>query len=262
MKLKLLGPVMGLCLGLGIAIGCGGSSTSDAANAAADSGPDGASNRPDSSTPDASSPADAGQDAGDPDAFVPGTEVPINYGGCAAFTPCGGDPKGTWTYAAGGCIDAVDLSGVCPAATITNTDVKVKGTVTFSGSTTGTVTRVAQVSMVATLGVPQSCVNSIPIALLRNCPGVQLALLAPPPNGAGFDTATCADKAGAGSGCDCDVAKKQVDNSADTFTVAGNVITTSGAKPRTYDFCVNPASTFKYQETTSGAPKATFVMSK
>jgi hypothetical protein len=259
MKVKFFGPVTGLCLGLGIAIGCGGSS-SDVTGGGADSGVDSSSGgSPDASNADTgTTPSDAGNDVADKDVNIPGTEVSVQYGGCSAFTPCGGDPTGTWTYAAGGCLDAIDVS-TCPGATVTNPVIKVKGQVTFTGATAGTVTRLAQVDISASVGIPQSCVNQLPQGF-RTCSAIATALKLPAPTGAGFDTATCTASAG---GCDCNIAKTQVDNGSETYTVSGNTITTGTGTQRTYDFCVNPASTFTYQETTANAPQtATLVMTK
>lgn len=257
MELHLLGPCLSLAIGMGIAIGCGGSTTSGAMTAP-DSGTDAATPPPPPDPSTTNPGADGGSDANDKDAHVPGTSVPVQYGSCASFSPCGGDPKGTWTYS-GGCLDALDLSS-CPNATITNPDVKVKGQVTFSGSTTGTVARLVEISTSATLGIPQSCVNAIPIPALQTCAGLQAALQLPPPQGAGFDTATCTAAAGPNGGCDCQVAKTTVEDSAGTFTANGNVITTGNGQ--TYSYCVSPASTLTYQEATQAATSATFVLTK
>ncbi len=261
MKVKLFGPVMGLVVGLGIAIGCGGSSSSDVTSDTTDSGtstpPGTPPGTPPPGSPDGSSPDGSTPDASDKDVFVPGTFVPVQYGSCpSANVSCGGNPVGTWTYS-GGCLDAIDLSK-CPSATITNPDIKVKGQVTFTGTaSSGTVSRVAEVSIAADAFLPTSCLFG------QSCATIQSVLTAQPPLGAGFDSASCTAHAG-NTGCDCQIAKTQIDNGSEAYTVAGNVITTgTGQTARTYDFCIKPANTFTYQETTATAQqKATLVMTK
>lgn len=256
MNVKLLGSSAGaalalplaLTLGLGLAGGCSGESTSNAVDASADA-PD-ATTSGDASTPDSSS-ADAATDAGtDGPVSVPGTEQSVKYGSCATFTPCGGDPKGKWTYAAGGCADAFNLSR-CPGATVTNPTIKVKGEVTIGATT---LDRVAQVTASANVGVPQSCVDAL-APLPTTCSVFAAALTA-----AIFDVATCTSK-GAGQGCDCAVSYTTIDQQSTTYTANGNTITTAGGE--TYDYCVNPASTLTYRETGANVKQgSTLVMTK
>jgi hypothetical protein len=258
MNAKLLGSLgssaLAVTLGLALAAGCGGSS-SEVADAN-DSGGADATTGADSGSSDAGT-TDAAKDSGSDGAItVPGTEQTVQYGSCTTFAPCGGDPKGTWTYAAGGCLDEFDLSS-CAGATVTNTSIKVKGQVTIAATT---LDRVAQITAGATVGIPQSCVDAIPIPAFRTCSGIETGLKLAPPTGPGFDTATCTSK-GVGQGCDCVVSKTTVDQKSTTYTVAGNTITTAGGD--TYDFCVNPASTMTYRETTPGVQQAaTLVMTK
>jgi hypothetical protein len=255
MNAKLLGPLTGIAVGIIVAVGCGGSSSDVAAT---DAGSDAPTTPTDSGATDSGTTDSGATDAkSDAPIVVPGTEQTVQYGSCATFTPCGGDPKGAWTYAAGGCLDAIDVASFCATGTITNPSVKVKGTVTINATT---IDRLAQVTTSATVGIPKVCVDQIPIPAFRNCPGIETALKLAPPNGPGFDTATCTSD-GSG-GCSCAASNTEITKTTATYTATGNTITTGNGE--TYDYCIsNGGNTFTYQETTAGTPqKATLVMTK
>lgn len=202
-------------------------------------------------------PVDAGTDAQD-GGGIDAPEVTLQYGSCQPFTACGGDPTGTWKYAAGGCVDALQVAQ-CPQLTVSTPSFKIRGIVTFAG---GTATRHAEAVFTAKLGIPKACVDALPIA---SCAGVQLGLTLAPPTGAGLDSATCTSD-GAG-GCSCDVMDTTTEQSTGPYVVenGGMTIRTTN-DDKTYDFCVGGdagPNTLTYRETTAGAAlPATLVLAK
>ncbi len=212
---------LGFLVGLSVvafAVACGGSSET-VAPADAGSG-DGAasgdgSGGGDSGTSDTGSSVD--KDAGAP----PIINVDFKPT-CSAFTPCGGDPTGIWHYTTG-CIDDATFDKVkqaCPTATFTNTSATIAGSLTFSS---GNVVRDTSTHFKATANIPQQCAS-----LAGGCAGVQAAL------GGAYPSTKCVDAA-AGA-CTCTVDETTPAKQTDTYTVAGNVITT-GSNLK-YDFCV------------------------
>jgi hypothetical protein len=260
MKKQALGVTFFAFAAVGMWLGCGGSSDSGVGSSSGDT-PDGSGTGtatppppppPNNPPPPPPPPAPPSTD-GASDVTVDGTAVSMTYGSCASFTPCGGDPTGTWKYAAGGCIAEIDKSA-CPSATISNTNITVKGTVTFSGGTN--VSRSAQISLSAKASIPASCTKGLP------CSIIQAGLTQPPPTGLGMDTATCTT--GASGSCDCDVGKTVTDVRSGTYTLTNGGHTIQTDDNRTYDFCVDTAAPakFTYKDVTPNTPiQATFVMS-
>lgn len=266
MKTKLFGFALGTVVTLAW-LGCGleesGTAlTPDAGTASDDAstlgdgstgtpGPDG-----DTPTDDAGTtpPTDAGKDSGPEDAgpleFDSGIDAPVvdvQYGSCTTFAPCTSDPLGTWVYTTGGCVDAL-ANDFCADAKISG--IKVQGTMSYDG------TKYAQdVATTGTVSVPGSCLEKLPI---KNCALVEIGLTTPPPDGPGFDAAKCA--ANGTGGCTCSVAKKE--SRTGNYTIEnGSTLRTDDN--RTYDFCVQPADTLTYRDTSQGAAiPATLVLSK
>lgn len=203
-------------------------------------------------TPDAAK--DAPVDSASP--LGPFVDIPYGAASCPAFTPCGGDPKGSWKVT-GGCVtEAVLAEAKAKCAGLVESDVKfrARGTVVTDAVK---VTRDTEVEYTAKLAIPPECKPTQ--APLNTCAAVGSGLVFY----AGLDTATCTDDAATG-GCNCDVADSFSDASSDTYTTSTSTLTTgSGNTERTFDYCVNGAGTeLAYQETTAQAIPALFVLTK
>lgn len=223
-------------------VGCSGGTTT--------SGPtDGGGGTDSGSTTDAPSGTDSGttvKDAGKEASTLTGPFVDLKYGAanCPAFTPCGGDAKGTWNVS-GGCIKEEifdQAKAQCPTLEVNNVVFQARGYVSADGAN---IDRHTEVKFTAKFVVPSGCK-----AVIGTCSGVASAIKAL----GGMDTATCADDSATG-GCTCDVGNTIEEKITDTYTAAGNTITTGGggAAARTYDYCV-AGSSATFQETT-GAPQ-------
>lgn len=234
----------GLGLGVGalsvLWIGCGGSAENSTSSS---SGGPGDAAAESSATAD-SGPSDSG--GGGPldakfDGHIDAPEVSITFGTCAAFTPCGGDEKGYWEVS-GGCLSDEILAGpkaACPGFTTSGETIKAKGIVTADGTN---VVRQTEVTLIAKAHIPQACAAQA----AGNCQLVALGAQAQ----FGFDKATCVTADG-GDGCDCDVERTETEQSATTYTKAGNTITTAGGD--TFDYCVSGPK-LSYTQTSGQAP--------
>ena len=253
MKSKLIGVSLTALAFSAWWMGCSGSTANNAATAV-DSGPaeTGGGN------PEAGIPETGGQDAPADtgvDSALTGPFVDISYGvaSCPAFTPCGGDPKGTWNVT-GGCISeaAFDAAKMqCPGLMESNVKFKARGNVT---ATATTIARHTEVKFSATLAIPKACKDGVPGA---TCAVVGQALVA----FGGLATATCTDDAVSG-GCNCDVSDSTTDQTmAEAYTTSGNTLSTAGPPARTFDYCV-AGNEIKYKETTAKAVPAIFILKK
>lgn len=192
----------------------------------------------------ADAPADTGVDAA-----LTGPFVAITYGNCAAFTPCGGDPIGSFTVT-GGCVGNGAFAAAkaqCAGIVESNVVFEARGTLVVDATTS---TRNTEVKLAATLAVPAVCV-----AAIGTCADVQAAILFV----AKVDTAVCTDGATAGT-CDCDVTDLTAEKTSAAYTKSANTITTSNPT-RTFDYCVT-GNEIKYLETTANSVPATFVLTK
>lgn len=226
-------------------VGCSGGTTT--------SGPTDGGGGTDASTTDGPSGGDSGSDTGAKDAgkeasTLTGPFVDLKYGAanCPAFTPCGGDAKATWNVS-GGCIKEEifdQAKAQCPTLGVENVVFQARGFVTADGTN---FQRHTEVKFTAKFVVPSGCK-----AAIGTCSGIASAIKTL----GGMDTATCADDAATG-GCTCDVGNTIEEQLADTYTAAGNTITTGtgGAAARTYDYCVTGNSA-TFQETTGGPQPA------
>jgi hypothetical protein len=238
--------VLGASAGLVFFAGCSGSSdTTTGTTPGPDSGthaPPPAPNPAPPNPPPPPPPTDGGNDTG-----LNAPEVTIDYmQTCPAFTPCDTDPTGSWTLT-GGCVDSSLFTAAkanCPGLTESNVVIKSKGLSTITATT---ITQQSETNFTGKLFVPNSCKPSPSVT----CTLIGNFLTAPPPNGGGFDSATCADAAG---GCDCNVAQKTVTSSSGPYTKSGGVITATSTGDE-YDYCVNPANTLTTrQRNQNGTP--------
>jgi hypothetical protein len=245
MKSKLF--VVGLCVVVGSAwwMGCGGSSTGG--GAAVDGGGGGS----EGGSIDAGGNTDAAIDAGvdsSTELAITGNFIDLQYKACTPLAACGGDVKGLWRLT-GGCVDsgAFDAAKAqCAGLTESNVKFQARGVV-FADATK--ITRKTEVKFTATLDVPAVCVAANPLG--ATCANAATAI-----KFAGIANATCVD--GAGGACTCNVSDQTTDNSTDTYTTAGNTLT-SGA--RTFDYCV-AGTQLEYKETTAKAIPAIFTLTK
>lgn len=201
-------------------IGCGGSEATAPGGVVADSGSDSAP-VVDSSKPDTNAPAADAKPTG-----IDAPEVSLTFGTCPAFTPCGGDEKGSWKIS-GGCLSDSFLAGVedaCAGFTTTNEAIKAKGIVTADGAN---ITRRTEVTLTAKAFIPFSCAPQGFQTCSAIAAGAQFQY--------GFSKATCTPTAN-NDGCNCDVEKTQSENSTGTYTTSGNTITTGSND--TFDYCV------------------------
>jgi hypothetical protein len=169
-----------------------------------------------------------------------GGDTNVTVGTCDDFTPCGGDPVGTWTYQSG-CISLEDLGllQACATATADLTGT-AQGTLIFTETT---VARTGTLEISGVVHVPTQCV-------VGGCLGVQTLMAMAYPG------TTCAATA---DGCDCTIQATFSDWDAAAYTVTGNTITAGG---RTFDFCVD-GSSLTYTETTpQGGEPGTYVLTK
>ena len=172
----------------------------------------------------------AGSDGGG-GSTCPGTlpEVAIRFDGCDAFTACGGDPTGTWVYQDICAADLVpDATSVCAMARVEDLMGTARGCVALDGAN---VARDVSGEISATIVVPLSCTFGM------GCGPIETAL-----------SVTCTESGGE---CRCPYSTSWSENSSDTYTIAGNTLTTGDGTA--YDFCV-AGSALTYVE--SGAAAA------
>jgi hypothetical protein len=158
--------------------------------------------------------------------------VTLTFGSCPAVSACGGSLLGTWFYTAG-CINNPfsEATSQCGAATTSNNTGTVRGQVTF---TPATITRDALLNITGSVHFPSSCLSAVVTCASLNVLVAQY-----------YPGSTCT--AAGGGGCDCAMTRSTRFNElALAYSVSGNTLTVGTG---TYDFCVSPASTFKYTRT-------------
>jgi hypothetical protein len=246
MKSKLF--VVGACVLVSSAWWMGCSSSSSGTATAVDGGGTGS----EGGNIEAGGGTETGTDAGTDSStglVITGPFIDIQYKSCAAFTACGGDVKGLWRLT-GGCVDEGAFAAAkaqCPGIVESNVKFQARGVVSADATT---ITRKTEVKFTATLAVPVECKNANPLG--TTCKAAEAAV-----QFAGIKTATCTDAA-AGGGCDCNVGDSTSDDTTDTYSTAGNTLT-SGV--RTFDYCV-AGSDLTYKETTAKAIPAVYTLAK
>jgi hypothetical protein len=181
------------------------------------------------------------------DAAITGPFVDIQYKNCATFAACGGDPKGLW-HVTGGCVPDGAFAAAkaqCPGLTESNVMFQARGTIYADGTN---VTRNTEVKFTASLFVPKVCKDMVGTMCSDLDAIIKLG---------GIGNATCKNAATAGD-CTCDVSDSTKDSTADTYTTAGNTLTSGG---RTYDYCV-AGNKIEYKETTAKSVPAVFALAK
>jgi len=174
------------------------------------------------------------------------------------FTPCGGDPTGTFKFA-NFCIDprvlgADPFKGSCNALNAT-VDFNWDSTVTFTGgAASGTmVVAPGTQTIKATLNFPLSCATNASDGGVTSC--------AQASDGNGLN---CADSTTAGS-CTCTKTDtKQDTGSNNTYATSGSVITitdTSDNSTSTGEYCVK-GNLLYFRDTKDGGSGITYVLQK
>lgn len=162
-------------------------------------------------------------------------QPPASCAEAQAFTPCGGDPKGTWTFdqfciASAKSLGSDPFDGKCPTATI-DVDLKQNRQVTIDATT---LQNSAGDEIVTTnYHIPLSCAVTGSDGGITTCDQLKTELFSDKPN------ATCADTAGT---CYCTVAETNAKTaSTSTYTVSGSTmtITDTDQKVTVVDFCVS-----------------------
>lgn len=140
-------------------------------------------------------------------------------GGCGAYTACGGDPTGTWTYTAGCATvgNADPFQGKCPGASLSLT-IDLVGTVTFGA---GNFAAKSTVTTSSTLDVPKTCVGNDCTAFGKDYPDMK------------DDGVNCVGTS---------APETSSSDASGTYVVAGDKMTLTnsqaGAKPSEAEFCV------------------------
>ncbi len=182
-------------------------------------------------TPDASVDAgrdatvDASGDAGDASVDAadagPGTGA-LTFRGCGALAACGGAVPGTWDFS-GGCLENPlgAFTAQCPGLVERGLRGTLVGNMSFTGTNTaGAVTRTLQLSVVADVTFPSTCIAPASCALLPLVIGSQLP-------GA---TASCTGT----SSCVCTLTYTRNENVSTTYVTAGNSMTFGNGEAHNY----------------------------
>jgi len=138
------------------------------------------------------------------------------------FTPCGGDPTGTWTYVTE--CNPLGASAICPQAT-SNISVNLSGTYTFNADKTFSINATA--ADTGTLTIPASCLNNIPCSELNQ--------------DSTTDGITIKETCTGTTTCDCTISISGTLNQTGTWAVAGNDIVTTangGTASMPQSYCV------------------------
>jgi hypothetical protein len=157
---------------------------------------------------------------------------------CAGFTPCGGDPVGSWHYSAV-CVDSPfdAIQAACPTLTVSNASGTVQGCTVFAGAaSSGFLYRDLTWSISGTVNLPPSCTPS-------GCAQAQSALDVIYP---GSTCSTASD-----GGCNCAVTRTGgAQGPATDYTVTRTTLGIT-QDSRTFDLCVTPGTSLMHHETTS-----------
>ncbi|MBX3260135.1 MAG: hypothetical protein KF782_10635 [Labilithrix sp.] len=161
-------------------------------------------------------------------------------GSCAPFSACGGSPQGTYDYTSG-CVDDVFASAreQCPSLDTTNAKVTAVGSLYFKD---GALSRRATVRISGTIVVPAACSAG------------RCAALADAYKSA-FGSISCTGTAD----CVCTIESEESANSATTFTVTGNNVTTGDGE--TYAFC-DEGDTLEYSGRSAGSEEGVWTLKR
>lgn len=160
---------------------------------------------------------------------------------CPAFTPCGGNPSGTYDYT-GGCVDVfASVRGMCSGIDASGVKVTLKGSIYFLAG--NALKRDVTIDVSGTVLFPASCVANV-------CTAAEQGLQST------FPGATCTQ---AGTNCSCTIQKSTTNTNSTTFTVSGNTVTTNDGE--TYEIC-DQDGTLQYSGKSAGAEKGSWTLAK
>jgi len=173
---------------------------------------------------------------------------------CHAITACGGDVVGTWQVSdyCSEVLSAPDASGTCAGATVSISQPKVSGSVTFNADLTTLTTLSLSFSEQASF--PASCYTQ------TQCDDFSAALKSE----AQVSNAVCNYSASAGCGCTLDFGTTQTAVPG-TYQIDGNTITTksstSTTTPEPDDYCVS-GNTLTISTTNAQGQVSTITLTK
>lgn len=256
MQTKIFGLAALLAVSTVFWAGC--SSSDDTTN---DATPDSGANKADTGTGDDDD-DDTDQDAGTDGGKASGDTVAVPYdttgNSCKSVEACGGDPKGTWKYADGTCLQTIELAKeICPAAVIS--DITITGTLEIGAAAK------RNSKMAAKAKLPRACIDKLTGKEGYDCSAVAIGLTLPykenpqqgDVSGLGLTKATCTGGTG---DCNCDIFLDDVKNQSYTLQKDGKQIKFDDGK--TFDFCVE-GDKLSYIDTTANNPMPfTFVTKK
>lgn len=183
-------------------------------------------------------PADSGVMSDTPPA---GDAVITIADGCPAFSPCGGDPIGTWQYDSI-CIEESGIEALfaaqCPGTEILSGTGTADGLVEITATQ---ITRMITTSVTAQVAVGgDTCIGicaAIPSVVRDMVPGATATCVSGT-DGAGNDT------------CTCDVTFGSTLDETNAYTTEGNTIVTDAGTPdeRRFDYCVEGDGSLRYTE--------------
>lgn len=235
--------LIALCASSLLAVGCGGSDTTDA-------GPDSPTGMVDAGTDVGAAVdapvVDAPRDAPDAPRTPIGPATITIQETCPAFTACGGDPVGMWTYQSI-CIEEAGIeslfAGTCPGTEILSGSGSANGVVTITPTT---ITRMIDTDVTAQVQVgSRTCIN-----ICATIPGVVMMMVP----GA---TASCTrGMDGMGNAtCLCDVVFTSTLDESNTYEIQGGntIVTDAGtATERTFEYCIEPDGSLRSREVGTG----------
>lgn len=235
--------LIALCASCLLAVGCGGSTTTDAGidspTAMVDAGTD-VGEAVDAPV------VDAPPDAPDAPRMPIGPATITIEETCPAFTACGGDPVGMWTYESI-CIEEAGIeelfAGTCPGTEILSGSGSANGEVTITSTT---ITRMIDTDVTARVQVGgTTCIricSAIPGVVEMMVPGAT-AVCTAGMDGSGNDT------------CLCDVVFTSTLDESNTYEIQGGdtIVTDAGtATERTFEYCIEPDGSLRSREVGTG----------
>lgn len=193
---------------------------------------------------------DGGTDGGKPSGDTVSVPYDTTGNSCKTVEACGGDPKGTWKYADGTCLQLIELAKeLCPTAVVS--DITISGTLEIGAAAK------RGSKMTAKAKLPRSCIDKMVTQEGVTCDFIAIGLQAPyNPNpaqgqisGLGVDSATTCT--GGTGDCNCNLVLSDVKNQSYTLQNDGKQLKFDDGK--TFDFCVE-GDKLSYIDTTANNP--------
>lgn len=175
---------------------------------------------------------------------------------CGAFTACGGDITGTWTFdgvcsegdIASSIVDTGDLPAECKDA-VKSLAIDVSGTLTYAN---GTETSDVNLTMKMGMVYSSACITAVsgtPVAVTQAFCDTLASSYDP------VDGPTVVCKLASG-GCDCTMTMAEHTQESDTYMVSGGTLTYSDGD--SVEFCVSGSKLTVRPSTDAGSPGMQF----